>query len=110
MKFIKTILNWYRNSENDIDYEEAKQILFDDENAILLDVRSKQEYKEGHLDYAINIPLYDLETNIYNKLTDKNQTIIVYCQTGNRSKKAFNILSKNGYTNIYNIQGGLDNI
>ena len=99
---IKSIFKKYRGEkENDIDYQNAISIIKNDSNSILLDVRSPQEYKEGHLENSINIPLYDL---------DKEQTIIVYCQSGNRSRKAIEILKKKGYKNLYNIAGGLDSI
>ena len=108
---IKGIFKKYRTyAENDIDYENAKIILKNDKNAVLLDVRSPQEYKEGHLEKSINIPLYDISKKIENIISDKETIIIVYCQSGNRSKKAIEILYKNGYKNLYNIVGGMDNI
>lgn len=85
-------------------------ILKNDENCILLDVRSPQEYKEGHLEGSINIPLYNLANDIDVTVKNKNFPIIVYCQTGNRSKNAVKILSKKGYKELYNIAGGIDNM
>ena len=100
-----------RNSdENNIDYESAKTILKNDKNAILIDVRSPQEYKEGHLDGSINFPLYDLERNNEEILKNKQNTIILYCQSGNRSNKALEILKQRGYKSLYQIEGGLDNM
>ena len=95
---------------NLITYIEAKELLKENTNTVLLDVRSNQEYNEYHLDGAINIPLYELRMNVNNIILNKNNIIIVYCQTGGRSKKAVNILKKLGYTNIYEINGGIDNI
>ena len=79
-------------------------------NCILIDVRSPQEFKERHLENSINIPLYELQKKTEKMIYDKEKTIIVYCQTGNRSNRALKILAKNGYKNIYNLKGGLDNI
>ena len=108
---IKGILKKYRTySGNDIDYENAKIILKNDKNVILLDVRSPQEYKEGHLENSINIPVYDISKKIESIIPEKETTIIVYCQSGNRSKKSIDILEKTGYTKLYNIVGGMDNI
>ncbi len=108
---IKRIFRKERNCKaNEIDYENAKIILKNDKEAILLDVRSPQEYKEEHLEGSINMPLYDVEKEIKNTIKNKECTIIVYCQSGNRSKKAVEILSKDGYENLYNIKGGMDNI
>lgn len=102
-------INFFRG-DNLITYIEAKELLRNSSNTILLDVRSNQEYDEYHLDGAINIPLYELRTSVNNIIQDKNQAIIVYCQSGGRSKKAVNILKKLGYTNLYEIDGGIDNI
>ena len=100
-----------RNSnENNIDYESAKTILKNDKNAILVDVRSPQEYKEGHLEGSINIALYDLEKESEKLIKNKQNTIILYCQSGNRSNKALEILKEQGYKSLYQIEGGLDNM
>lgn len=110
-KIIKDIFNRYRNyNENEIDYQNAKIILKNDKECILLDVRSPQEYKENHLDGSINIPVYDISKKIEEIVPNKEKQIIVYCQSGNRSRKAIEILNKKGYTKLYNIAGGLDNI
>ena len=59
---------------------------------------------------AINIPLYELEICSDCRLKEKDRIIIVYCQSGIRSKKAIKILSKNGFKNLYHLKGGLDEI
>ena len=96
-------------SNNDIDFNLAMQMVKQD-RCILLDVRSLQEYRENHLEGSINIPVYELRTKITRRIPDKNTTIIVYCQSGQRSKKAMQILYKMNYHNIYNLRGGLDNL
>lgn len=95
---------------NLITYVEAKELLKENPNGVIIDVRSIQEYNEYHLNGAICIPLYELQSKIPNIIENKNQMLIVCCQSGTRSKKAINILSKMGYTNLYEIEGGLDNI
>ena len=108
---IKGIFKKYRDYRgNDIDYENAKIILKNDNTTFLIDVRSPQEYKEGHLERSINIPLYDIKEKIHSKIPNKNTPIIVYCQSGNRSKKAIEVLEKEGDKNLYNIIGGMDNL
>ena len=108
---IKGIFKRYRDyNGNDIDYENAKIILKNDNTSVLIDVRSPQEYKEGHLERSINIPLYDIKAKINTIVSNKEIPIIVYCQSGNRSKKAVEILEKEGYKNLYNIIGGMDNL
>ena len=61
-------------------------------------------------DGAINIPLYNLLECYEYKLKDKNKIIVIYCQSGIRSKKAIKILFKKGFKNLYNLKGGLDEI
>lgn len=108
---IRKFFNKYRGCrESQIDYKKARAILKNDKTARLIDVRSPQEYKEGHLEKSINIPLYDIETKIEDIIKDKETLLIIYCQSGNRSRKAIEILSKKGYENLYNIEGGLDSI
>ena len=94
--------------KNDIDIEELKKMI--DKDAILLDVRSPQEYKEGHLEGSYLIPEYELKAKAQEILLDKERPIIVYCSSGNRSKKAQKLLEKMGYKNVYNLYGGLEEI
>ena len=76
-----------------------------DDGAIVIDVRTIDEYNSGHIKTAINIPLDTIDTINY----DKNKKIIVYCATGVRSLQAVKVLSDMGYTNLYNLDGGLLN-
>lgn len=93
----------------DIDYKKLKEMI-GSSNCTLIDVRSNQEFKEEHLNGAINIPLDVIQNEIENKMPDKNIIIIVYCQYGSRSKKAQNILKDKGYKNVYNLKNGIDGI
>ena len=79
--------------------------LVEDNHAILIDVRSIEEYNREHIEGAVNIPL-DMINSIDYEL---DETIIVYCQSGMRSMEAAKMLSKMGYTNLYNLDGGLLN-
>lgn len=102
----KWLKRLYRSKQN-ISKEEMEEILSNYSNAILLDVRSHQEYEEGHLNGAINIPIYDLFRDASKKLTDKEAVIISYCTVGVRSENAINILRKMGYKNLYHLDGGI---
>lgn len=87
-----------------ISAEEAFKMMNDD--TIILDVRTNEEYNNGHIKNALNIPLDDI---INEKIDiDKNKTILVYCQSGNRSQKASSKLISLGYEKIYNF-GGINN-
>ena len=97
----------YRNiQDGDITIEELKNKVL--QGAILIDVRSSQEYKEGHLQGAINIPDYDITKRVEREIPKRNQQIVLYCQYGGRSKSTMGIMKKIGYTNVYNLYGGLD--
>lgn len=76
----------------------------------VIDVRTRTEYKEGHLDRSVNIPLKDIKRKIETIQPNKEKKILIYCQSGIRSKKAIKILEKLGYQNLYNLKGGLENI
>lgn len=91
----------------DIDFETLQKMI--KEGAILVDVRSVQEFKEGHLYGAIHLAEYEIPAKHNNILSNKNAKIIVYCQNGGRSKKACKKLRKLGYSNVYNLYEGLDN-
>ena len=97
----------YRGIQNgDITIEELNNKVA--QGAILLDVRSNQEYKEGHLQGAINIPNYELRNRVQREIPKKNQLVVIYCQYGGRSRNAYNMMKNMGYTNICNLSGGLD--
>lgn len=96
------------SQECDLNFEDLQRML--KEGAILVDVRSIQEYNEGHLSGAINLAEYEIAVKHGNILPNKNAKIVVYCQNGGRSKKAYKRLKKLGYQNVYNLCGGLDNI
>jgi phage shock protein E len=69
--------------------------------AIILDVRSKEEFSNGHVSGSINIAVDQLSNNL-SKLKKKDQAIITVCASGMRSERAKNILKAVGYPNVYN--------
>lgn len=85
--------------------EEAKAIIDSEEDYVILDVRTQEEFDEGHIPGAVLIPDYDIAERAETELTDKEQTILVYCRSGNRSKDASAILADLGYTNVKEFGG-----
>ena len=80
-----------------------------DTNAVLLDVRTKEEYKDNHIDGSINIPIQSLEK--IRLLVENRQTpLYVYCKSGSRSASASNELRKMGYSDVTDIGGIKDYI
>ena len=94
----------YRN----ITAEEAKQIMDTEEGYLILDVRTQEEYDEGHIPGAIVISHDEIAEKAEEVLTDKDQLILVYCRSGRRSKLAAEALVELGYTNIREFGGIID--
>ena len=84
---------------------EAQRILDEEADFILLDVRTEEEYDEGHIPGAINIDNEDIGTDELPELPDKDQMILVYCRSGRRSKEAAEKLAALGYTQVLEFGG-----
>ena len=83
----------------------AARLLYDSGNAVILDVRTRTEYDDGHIESSVHIPISELSLR-YQELEDrKNDQIIVYCRSGNRSRKSTSILLENDF-NAKNMLGG----
>lgn len=96
------------NSDGTIDYVYAKELMIN-ENAILVDVRSEDEYNEGHIDGALLLPVDNInEDSASEVIESKDSTVIVYCRSGNRSSQVLQILNDLGYENVYDL-GAMSN-
>ena len=105
--------NSMKNTEEQLNFqqismEEGLELMDSDSDYILLDVRRMDEFEAGHIPGAINIPNESIGTEEIEELADKNQTIYVYCRSGNRSKQASQKLVELGYTKIIEIGGIMD--
>ncbi len=101
------------DSEEDITYKqismsEAVTMMENEDGYIILDVRRPDEFAAGHIPNAINIPNESIGDEEIPELPDKDQLILVYCRSGNRSKQASEKLVKLGYTNIVEFGGIID--
>ncbi len=85
--------------------EEAVNIMQTEENYVILDVRTAQEFASGHIPGAVLLPNETIGTEDIPLLPDKDQLILVYCRSGNRSKQAAEKLAQLGYTNIVEFGG-----
>jgi rhodanese-related sulfurtransferase len=97
---------WILANFESVDAKQAIHLLENDDNVTLLDVRTIQEYKSGHLRDARLIPVQALSENLGMLKDAKETKILVYCRTGSRSVSASRILEENGFTPI-NIKGGI---
>ena len=88
-----------------ISMDEAITMMEEESGYIILDVRTRSEFAEKHIPGAINIPNETIGTDEIPELPDKDQLILVYCRSGNRSKQASEKLVALGYTNIVEFGG-----
>ena len=88
-----------------ITQEKAYEIMNSNFEHVILDVRTKEEFEEGHIKNAINLPVDNIDKEVGPVINDKNTIILVYCRSGNRSSMALNKLSNLGYTNVKDFGG-----
>lgn len=91
-----------------ISAEEAKEVMQSGNHYVILDVRTLDEYNEGHIEGAVLLPDNELEEKAESTLPDKEATILVYCRSGRRSVAAAQDLINMGYTNVYDFGGIVD--
>lgn len=102
-----------QDSENNVTYEqitakEAKTIMETQQDYIIIDARTQEEFADGHIENAILIPEYEIANRAEKELPQKDALILVYCRSGRRSKIASEELVKLGYTNVKEFGGIID--
>jgi rhodanese-related sulfurtransferase len=95
-------------SYRQISQEEAKAMMEADDGHIIVDVRTQDEFDEGHIPGAICIPNESIGDKQPSELPDLDQIILVYCRSGRRSKEASQKLADIGYTRVYEFGGIID--
>ena len=100
--------NKMENSYEQITPAQAKEIMDTQDGYVILDVRTREEFDEAHIDGAILIPDYEIADKAESILKDKDQLILVYCRSGRRSKLAAEALVELGYTNVKEFGGIID--
>ena len=93
---------------NEIDSTKTVELIGETKNTLVIDVRDADAYAEGHLTNAINIPFDEFEEKIADLEGYKDQTIVLICNTGNKSGKAGKMLVDKGFTKVYNAEDGMD--
>ncbi len=102
-----------RDGDNNATYEqitakEAKTIMEMQQDYIIIDARTQEEYSQGHIEDSILIPEYEIAERAEKELPDKDALILVYCRSGRRSKIASEELVNLGYTNVKEFGGIID--
>ena len=95
-------------SYEQISPEQAKSIMDNASDYVIIDARTDEEFAEGHIKGAILIPEYEIADRAEKELPDKDALILVYCRSGRRSKIASEELVKLGYTNVKEFGGIID--
>ena len=96
------------NSYRQISQQEAKEMMARDDGHVVVDVRRQDEYDAGHIPGAVLIPNESIGTQPPAELPDKDQIILVYCRSGNRSRQAAQKLFDMGYRNVFEFGGIID--
>ena len=97
----------FLKSAKNVSVEEAYKLINENKELFILDVRTKEEYKEGHIPGAKLIPVQVLPDNISKLMGYKDKPILVYCASGGRSPRAVRTLIKNNFTKIYHLNRGI---
>ena len=95
-----SLLNIFKRADINVGVDEFRNT----PNAVLIDVRTKEEYKDGHIEGSINIPLQNIYS-VQTVITDLDKPIFVHCLSGGRSAQATSVLKSMGYRNVENIGG-----
>ena len=98
--------NIFEEKEVKVSIDEAKEIIKNDGELLILDTRTQEEYDAGHIEGAILIPYNKLEMNLDELDGYEDKPILVYCRTGSRSAVAVDILIENGFNKIYHMNQG----
>ncbi len=98
---------FFKSNIPSVSVEKAFEELSPHSNIVLLDVREPFEYQEGHISNSIILPLSEIKQKVVALVPRKDTPIFVYCRSGNRSTKAAHQLIHLGYTNVFNITGGI---
>jgi molybdopterin/thiamine biosynthesis adenylyltransferase/rhodanese-related sulfurtransferase len=105
-KTFKQLMEEARREIPEVSVEDVRQRLARDHAATLLDVREKEEFREGHLQGAVSLPRGFLEIRVEETVADKQAPVIAYCAGGTRSLIAARTLKEMGYTNVVSMTGG----
>lgn len=90
----------------DITLAQAKKMIADDNNLVVLDVRKPDEISQGKINGAVELNFYDSDFKTKIEALDKSKNYLVYCRSGNRSGKTIKMMSEMGFDETYNMMGG----
>lgn len=86
---------------------QAQELINNEKELLIIDVRKEKEFKENRIPKSINIPLEELEWEVEELEKYKHKPILVYCKAGNKSSMACNMLEEEGFEKVYNLGMGI---
>ncbi len=104
---IKTELDNQVNKGRLLSATMAIRLMNNNDDALIIDIRSASEYKNGHIKGAINTPLSGFSASLGGHTKFKNKPVLVYCNSGRTATSALKMLKKAGFENINNLEGGI---
>ena len=105
MRSYRELLHLVKSEIDEVDVVSARELL-EEENAVAVDVRERDEWEEGHIPGALHIPRGFLESRVEQTVADRQRPVVLYCASGNRSAFATKTLEELGYDRVYSLAGG----
>lgn len=99
-------ITWSSTAQSDVHIPVQSVKSYIEKKAVFIDVRTPEEFEQGSIPTAVNLNVMDPSFEDQVKALDKNKTIVLFCQSGNRSKKALQIFQKMGFKNVKEVEGG----
>jgi rhodanese-related sulfurtransferase len=97
----------FNSTVKNVSAEEAYKLINDNKEIVILDVRTKEEYDDGHIPGAKLVPLQTLPMKLDDLEEYKDKAVLVYCASGGRSPRAINFLANNDFSNLYHLHRGI---
>ncbi len=104
---IKAELEHQANKGSQLSPSMATRLMNNHSDALILDIRTAADFKNGHINGAKNIPLSDFASSVDKLAADKDKPVLVYCNSGNTVTRAIKLLKKAGFVQVNNLDGGI---
>ena len=105
--WILSLLSFSAFSANINNISQQELLAADKNNLVIIDVRTSEEFQQGHVANAINVPFSEIVDNPAVLTSSKGKAIVLYCRSGYRAGKAAEVLHKDGYQNLSHLEGDL---
>lgn len=105
--WVLSLLSFSAYSANISNISQQELLAADSSNLVIVDVRTPEEFQQGHVPNAVNVPLSEIIDNPAILLSSKDKSIVLYCRSGYRAGKAAEALQKDGYQNLSHLEGDM---